>query len=150
MSRALRLLVVNGPNLNLLGTREPAIYGTRTLSHIETEVREAFPEVTTDWVQSNHEGELVDAVQRAASSGYDGIIMNAAAFTHTSVALVDTLAATELPVVEVHISNIHAREEFRERTLTGRQAVGVITGLGTWGYHLAIRWFLLSRADRKP
>jgi 3-dehydroquinate dehydratase-2 len=137
----MRLLVLNGPNLNQLGSREPHIYGSKTLKHLESEVRERYPEVRTDWFQTNHEGELLDAIQSAADKGYAGIILNGAGFTHTSVALRDAVAATSLPVVEVHISNIHAREEFRQHTLTGAVATGVITGLGTAGYHLAVQFF---------
>ncbi|MEQ9105660.1 MAG: type II 3-dehydroquinate dehydratase [Rhodothermales bacterium] len=137
----MRLLVLNGPNLNLLGSREPHIYGSKTLKHLEDDVRERHPDVSTDWRQSNHEGELIDAIQKAADQGYTGIILNGAGFTHTSVALRDAVAATPLPVVEVHISNIHAREEFRQHTLTGEVATGVITGLGTAGYHLAVQYF---------
>lgn len=138
----MRLLVLNGPNLNLLGSREPHIYGLKTLKHLEDEVRERFPDVSTDWLQTNHEGELIDAMQKAANQGYAGIILNGAGLTHTSVALRDSVAATSLPVVEVHISNIHAREDFRQHTLTGAVAAGVITGLGTAGYHLAVQFFL--------
>ncbi len=137
----MRLLVLNGPNLNLLGSREPHIYGSTTLKHLEDDVRERHPDVSTDWRQSNHEGDLIEAIQKAADQGYTGIILNGAGFTHTSVALRDAVAATPLPVVEVHISNIHAREEFRQHTLTGAVATGVITGLGTAGYHLAVQYF---------
>lgn len=143
----MRLLVLNGPNLNLLGSREPHIYGSKTLKHLEDEVRERFPEVSTDWFQSNHEGELIDAMQKAANQGYAGVILNGAGLTHTSVAMRDAVAATPLPVVEVHISNIHAREDFRQHTLTGAVAVGVITGFGTAGYHLAVRYFLERSTD---
>lgn len=136
----MRIVVINGPNLNLLGSREPEIYGRKTLKDVEIELREAFPDLSLEFVQSNSEGDLVDAVQRAARDEADGIVLNGAAFTHTSVALRDAVSLCELPVVEVHISNIHAREEFRRRSLTAEVARGVITGLGTDGYHLAVRY----------
>lgn len=136
----MRIVVINGPNLNLLGSREPEIYGSKTLADVETELREAFPDVSLEFIQSNSEGELVDAVQKAARDEAGGIILNGAAFTHTSVALRDAVAFCDIPVVEVHISNIHAREDFRRRSLTAEVARGVITGLGTDGYHLAVRY----------
>jgi len=144
----MRLLVINGPNLNLLGTREPDIYGTKTLHDIEMDVREAHPDVHTDWVQSNHEGELIEAIQKAGPEGYAGIILNGAGLSHTSVVLRDAVAATTVPVVEVHISNIHAREAFRQHSMTAAHAVGVITGLGTRGYHLAVQYFQDAAKDR--
>lgn len=137
----MRLLVINGPNLNLLGSREPDIYGSTTLRQLEQDVREAFPDVHTDWVQSNHEGALVDAIHKAGPEGYAGIILNGAGLTHTSVVLRDAVAASTVPVVEVHISNIHAREAFRQHSMTASEAVGVITGLGIRGYHLAVQYF---------
>lgn len=133
----MRILILNGPNLNLLGTREPAIYGTRTMEDYLTELRAAFPGHTLTLEQSNVEGTLIDRMQQA-DGAYDGIVLNAAGFTHTSVAIRDTIAGLRIPVVEVHISNIHAREEFRERSLTAAKCVGCITGFGLDGYRLAV------------
>lgn len=130
-------LILNGPNLNLLGTREPSIYGTRTFEDHLAELRAVFTGHKIDLVQSNVEGVLIDALQ-AADRDRDGVVMNAAGYTHTSVAIRDTIAALRIPVVEVHISNIHAREEFRERSITGAKCAGVITGFGLEGYRMAI------------
>lgn len=139
------ILILNGPNLNLLGTREPAIYGTRSFDDYLAELRAAFDGHVIDLLQSNVEGELIDALQ-AAEAGRDGVVMNAAGYTHTSVAIRDTIAGLKIPVVEVHISNIHAREEFRERSLTGAKCAGVITGFGLEGYRMAIEHLLRDRA----
>lgn len=132
-----RFLVLNGPNLNLLGTREMDVYGSRGFDDYLAELRLLFPEHGIDMEQSNVEGELIDALQRA-NGLYDGVVMNAAGYTHTSVALRDAIAAVSVPVVEVHISNIHAREEFRERSITAAKCVGCITGFGLDGYRMAV------------
>lgn len=143
---AASLLVLNGPNLNLLGLREPAVYGAGTLSDLEAGLRAAFPEVAFAFVQSNHEGALLDRLHAARADGTDGVVFNGGALTHTSVALRDGIAAVApLPVVEVHLSNVHAREPFRHVLLTAGAAVGVISGLGPFGYHAAVR-YLLERA----
>lgn len=131
------ILVLNGPNLNLLGTRETELYGTRSFDDYLVELRSTFSGHTIDFVQSNIEGELINALQGAIGN-YSGVVLNAGGFSHTSVAIRDTIAWLSLPVVEVHISNIHAREEFRERSITGAKCVGVITGFGMDGYRLAI------------
>ena len=133
------ILILNGPNLNLLGTRQPEVYGHETLADIETMCR-AHAEaqgLALDFMQSNHEGALVDAIH-AARGHHDGIILNAGAYTHTSVALMDALGSVELPAIELHLSNIHAREEFRHRSYIARVALGVICGFGSHGYVLAI------------
>ena len=140
----MHILVVNGPNLNLLGTREPELYGTATLEDLQFALVSSFEDVTFTFYQSNHEGELIDALQKANA---DGIVFNGAGFTHTSVALRDAIASIDTPVVEVHISNIAAREEFRHHSITAAKCVGSITGLGAKGYHLAVEYFL-SRANR--
>ncbi len=131
----MRVLVLNGPNLNLLGTREPETYGAKTLNDLETLMMERFPEVEFTFEQSNYEGTLIDSLH--AARGYDGIVLNAAAYTHTSIALRDAIAAIEVPTIEVHLSNVHAREEFRHRSLIAPVCRGVISGLGMTGYILA-------------
>lgn len=131
----MKILVLNGPNLNLLGTREPSVYGSATLADIERDLKTAFPQVTFSFAQSNHEGELVDTLQRAR---VDGIVFNPAAYAHTSIALRDAIAAIPVPVVEVHISNVYARERFRHHSMTAAACVGLVAGLGTDGYRLAV------------
>lgn len=135
-----KVLVLNGPNLNLLGTREPGVYGRTTLEEIARRTQSLGGELglEVEFFQSNSEGEIVDAVQRAAGS-CRGLIVNPAAYTHTSVALRDALAAVDLPTVEVHLSNVHGREEFRRQSLTAAVCRGVITGFGAEGYLLALR-----------
>lgn len=134
------LLVLHGPNLNLLGTREPDNYGTTTLADIDQALTEQATNAgrRLDTLQSNAEHELVDRVQSAQAEGVRFIIINPAAFTHTSIALRDALAATAIPFIEVHLSNVHAREPFRQRSYFSDLAVGVIAGLGEQGYRLAL------------
>lgn len=137
-----RALILNGPNLNMLGRRQPEIYGSTTLADIDRKLvelgRELGIEVLT--FQSNHEGELIDRIQAARDDGTDIIIINAAAYTHTSIALRDALAAVELPFIEVHLSNVHRREPFRHHSYLSDLAVGVIAGLGEEGYMAALRY----------
>ena len=143
------ILVLNGPNLNLLGLREPEIYGHDTLSDVEEACLEAAGlDLTVDFRQSNHEGQLVDWIHEARQTA-DGIIVNAGAFSHTSIAILDALNAAALPVIEVHLSNIHRREEFRHNSYVSRAARGVICGLGGHGYELALAALarLLRSAD---
>ncbi|MDW2885553.1 type II 3-dehydroquinate dehydratase [Exiguobacterium artemiae] len=132
----MQILVLNGPNLNLLGTREPDTYGTQTLSDLESLVRTRFKDVDFQFAQSNHEGELIDYLHGAR--GYDGIVLNAAAYTHTSVALRDAIAAIDVPTIEVHLSNVHAREAFRHHSMLAPVCRGVISGLGMTGYLFAV------------
>jgi len=136
-----RVVVVHGPNLNLLGKREPEIYGTRSLDDLNKTVEAKAKELGWDvsLFQSNHEGEIIDFLQQHAP-GSVGIVINPGALSHYSLALYDCLQALALPVVEVHLSNIHAREEFRSRSVTARAARGVITGLGFVGYELALEY----------
>ena len=143
------IAVVNGPNLNLLGTREPELYGRATLGEIEHSVRMAADAlgVSIEWVQSNHEGELVDAVQALAGRA-DGALVNAAALTHTSLALRDAFLAVRVPFIEVHLSNIFARERARRESLLADLAMGVVTGLGPQGYVLALEALVERLRDR--
>jgi 3-dehydroquinate dehydratase II len=136
-----RVLLLNGPNLNLLGSREPGIYGAETLESIEKRAAEVAREVGHELVsfQSNAEHELIDRVHRAPADGVGFLILNPAAFTHTSVALRDAIAAVRLPFIEVHLSNTHAREPFRRHSYFSDIAVGVIAGFGAFGYELAVR-----------
>ncbi len=136
---AARILVLNGPNLNMLGTREPAIYGRQTLDDVRSmcEQRGDALDLDIDFRQSNHEGELVEWIQQARD-GAAGIVINPGGYTHTSVAIMDALLLSELPVVEIHISNIFRRESFRRRSYVSHAADGVITGFGTHGYVLAL------------
>lgn len=139
-----RVLVINGPNLNLLGTREPGIYGTRSLQQIEAELTEVARTKGAEvaFFQSNHEGALVDRIQAARRDGTEFLIVNAGAFTHTSVALRDALAAVGLPFIEVHLSNVHRREEFRRHSYLSDLALGTIVGLGAAGYRCALQYAL--------
>lgn len=138
----MKLLILNGPNLNLLGTREPDTYGHATLADLEAALASAFPDVPLAFFQSNHEGELIERLHAARGEGVRGVVFNPGAYTHTSVALRDAVAAVSVPTVEVHLSNVHAREEFRHRSLIAPVCVGQISGLGMAGYHLAVRFFL--------
>lgn len=137
-----KIAIINGPNLNLLGTREPDVYGTQTFEQYFAELQKKFPSVTFSYFQSNVEGELINELQRVGFD-VDGIILNPGGYTHTSVAIGDAVAAIKAPVVEVHISNVHAREEFRKISHVSGKAAGSIVGLGLKGYELAVS-FLLS------
>jgi len=135
----MQILVVNGPNLKLLGKREPEIYGTDGLSDLETRLRKKFPEIQFEFFQSNIEGELINALHRAFEGPFAGVVFNPGAYTHTSVALRDAVAALNVPVVEVHLSNIDAREEFRRISVIAPACKGSVTGFGMKGYELAVR-----------
>lgn len=140
------ILVLNGPNLNLLGTREPQVYGSTTLEQITSELR-ALGEaagVAVQSFQSNHEGALVDRIQQARGAGVGFIVINPAAYTHTSVAIRDALAAVAVPFIEVHLSNVHRRESFRHHSYLSDQAVGVVAGLGPAGYRYALQYAIDS------
>ena len=137
-SERLKILVVNGPNLNLLGTREPDTYGSKTLSELMDELVIGFPDLDISMFQSNVEGELINALQNSVES-VDGVVINAGGYTHTSVAIRDAIAAIPIPVVEVHMSNIAAREEFRHVSLLSAVCLGSIAGFGANSYHLGLQ-----------
>lgn len=141
---ARKILLLNGPNINLLGTREPQIYGHDTLSDVETRAVFQAESAGADllFFQSNHEGALLDRIHHARTEGVDAIVINPAAFTHSSIALRDALLGVKIPFVEMHISNVHAREEWRSKSWLSDKAVGVVCGLGTYGYKAAIEFCL--------
>ncbi|NTS41117.1 type II 3-dehydroquinate dehydratase [Flavisolibacter sp. BT320] len=137
----MKIAIINGPNLNLLGKREPEIYGSETFEGYLLQLKDKYPAIEFTYFQSNIEGELINELQRVGFD-YDGIIMNPGGYTHTSVAIGDAIAAIKAPVVEVHISNVHAREEFRKLSHVSGKSAGSIIGLGLKGYELALQWFL--------
>lgn len=145
-----KILIVNGPNLNLLGVREPSIYGHDSFESYMPQLRAEFPDVKIKYYQSNVEGELINKLQEVGFD-YDGIVLNAGAYTHTSIALLDCIRSLRCPVVEVHISNVHAREEFRHKSMISEACLGVICGFGLAGYKLAIEGLLgqTPAADEK-
>lgn len=137
----IKITIINGPNLNLLGKREPGIYGSSDFESFLVNLSSKYPDITILYYQSNVEGELINAIQEHGFSA-DGIILNPGGYTHTSVAIGDAIAAIKTPVIEVHISNVHAREEFRKLSHVSAKARGTICGLGLDGYDLAIQFFL--------
>ena len=137
----MKIQIINGPNLNLLGLREPSIYGSEGFDSYISQLRDLYSILEIDYYQSNVEGELINKLHEVGFT-YDGIVINAGGYTHTSVAIADAIAAIKTPVVEVHISNIYAREEFRHVSLTGKNCQGVLTGFGLDGYRLAIESLL--------
>lgn len=136
-----KILILNGPNLNLLGKREPGVYGNQSFDDYFQTLKSAFPDIELHYFQSNHEGALIDKIHETGFS-FDGIVINAGGYTHTSIALADALSAVTTPAVEVHISNIHARESFRHHSYLTSRCKGMICGLGLKGYELAVRFFL--------
>lgn len=134
----MKISILNGPNLNMLGKRDPDHYGSDTLEDIEKLLINSFPDHEMVFFQSNLEGDLVEVIQSLMDSDFDGVIVNFGGYSHTSVAIRDALELLEIPIVEVHLSNIHAREEFREKTLTGAVANGIITGFGKQSYVLGV------------
>lgn len=137
----MKIQIINGPNLNLLGLREPGIYGSQSFEDYLIDLKEMYSILDIEYYQSNVEGELINKLHEVGFS-YDGIVINGGAYTHTSVAIADAIAGIKTPVIEVHISNIYAREEFRHVSLTGKNCKGVLTGFGMDGYRLAIESFL--------
>lgn len=133
----MKIIIINGPNLNLLGVREPGIYGSESMERFLPRLRECYPDVEIDYYQSNIEGELIDKMQQVGFN-CDGIVLNAGAYTHTSVALLDCIRSISVPVVEVHISNVHNREEFRKHSMISAGCLGVIAGFGLDSYRLAV------------
>ncbi len=138
----MKLLIINGPNLNLLGRREPHIYGKDSFDTFLEKLRRKFTDTQLLYYQSNSEGSLIDRMHRAIEEGIDGIILNAGAYTHYSLALHDAIKAIEIPVLEVHISNIHAREHFRHQSVIAPACVGTIAGFGLMSYEMAVYYFL--------
>lgn len=137
-----KIIIINGPNLNLLGKREPEIYGHQTFEQYFEVLKDKYSDVVDlEYFQSNHEGFLIDKIHEIGFS-YDGIVMNAGAFTHTSIALADAISGVKTPVIEVHISNVYAREEFRHKSFISKKAMGIIIGFGLRGYDFAVQAFL--------
>jgi 3-dehydroquinate dehydratase-2 len=136
----MKIQVINGPNLNLLGKREPTVYGNKSFEDFFAELKTRFPEIELHYYQSNVEGELINKIHEVGFS-FDGIVLNAGAYTHTSVAIHDAIGGIKTPTIEVHISNVYAREEFRHKSLITSKCIGMLTGLGMEGYALAITHF---------
>lgn len=134
----MRIQIINGPNINLLGKREPEVYGNSTFEDCLESLRNRYPDIQIDYFQSNIEGELIDCIQQVGFGAVDGIVLNAAAYTHTSIAIMDAIKAVPVPVIEVHISNVHSREEFRHHSKIASACKGVICGFGLDSYRLAI------------
>lgn len=142
----MKIQIINGPNLNLLGKREPEVYGSKSFDAFFAELQKRFPNAELSFYQSNVEGELITKLHEVGFS-YDGIVLNAGAYTHTSVALHDAIGAIKTPVVEVHISNVYAREEFRHKSLITSKCIGLITGFGLEGYAMAIQYIIDSKKN---
>lgn len=145
----LRITIINGPNLNLLGTREPHIYGTQTFEHYYTELTTRYTNVKLSYFQSNVEGDLINCLHNCIGNT-DGIILNAGAYTHTSIALADAVTAIQIPTIEVHISNVLGREDFRKTSFIAAKCKGSISGLGMTGYRLAIEYFQETLPSETP
>ena len=144
----MKIIILNGPNLNLLGTREKSVYGNRSFEDYFDELKEAFPALELSYFQSNTEGTLIDKLHEVGFSDYKGIIFNAGAYTHTSVAISDAIKAIDTPVVEVHISNVYAREAFRHKSMIAAYCKGVIAGFGLESYRLALQYFERMKPNR--
>ncbi|MCQ2203843.1 MAG: type II 3-dehydroquinate dehydratase [Bacteroidales bacterium] len=145
----MNILVINGPNLNLLGVREPGIYGSRGFEDYLDELRKRYSSIKIDYFQSNHEGSIIDKIHEVGFT-IDGIVLNAGAYTHTSVAIADAISAVKTPVIEVHISNVHRREEFRHHSYLSPSCVGVICGFGLDSYRLGVEALIeMNKKDNK-
>ncbi|MBC8045564.1 MAG: type II 3-dehydroquinate dehydratase [Fimbriimonadaceae bacterium] len=140
----MRIIIINGPNLNLLGTREPEIYGSETFENYFSQLQAQFPATDLHYYQSNQEGNIIDKIQETGFS-FDGIILNAGGYSHTSIAIADAIGSVTTPVIEVHISNTFAREEFRHKDMLTAKCKGLIVGLGFKGYGLAVEYFLNTK-----
>jgi 3-dehydroquinate dehydratase II len=145
---SLKIIIINGPNLNLLGKREPEIYGSRTFEEFFQNLKTNYAQLDLHYFQNNVEGELVNKLQEVGFS-FDGILLNAGAYTHTSVAISDAIAGIQTPVIEVHISNIYKREEFRHKSIISKECIGMIAGLGLPGYELGLNYFLHHHNSKK-
>ncbi len=143
----MNILIINGPNLNLLGTREPEIYGTQTLSDIEQELVGRYPEAHLTFFQSNHEGAIVDILHSTIGKDFQGIVLNGGAFTHYSYAIRDAISMLMIPTIEVHISNIYLREEFRRVSVTSPACAAQLSGFGSNGYSLAVEMLLYHKSS---
>lgn len=141
----MNITIINGPNLNLLGIREPGIYGSRGFDSYLEELRKLYPQVDIAYFQSNHEGDIIDKLHEVGFGATDGVVLNAGAYTHTSLAIADAISAINAPVIEVHISNVHAREEVRHHSMISGVCRGVIAGFGLDSYRLALEHLLNSR-----
>ena len=139
----MKIQIINGPNINLLGKREPSIYGSQSFDDYLVELKKCYPQVEFEYYQSNVEGEMINKLHEVGFD-YDGIVLNAGAYTHTSIALLDAIRAIKSPVIEVHISNVHQREEFRHKSMISCACVGVICGFGLHSYRLAVEALLLN------
>lgn len=144
----MRILVINGPNLNLLGKREPSLYGTTTFWDIENQLKKKFPDVIIEYFQSNSEGALIDHIHKAVDGGFDGLAINPGAYAHYSYAIRDAISTLKIPVVEVHMTNVYAREEFRHQSVIAPVCRGVVAGFGAMSYLLAVQ-FLVEAAGKK-
>jgi 3-dehydroquinate dehydratase-2 len=144
----MRIMVVNGPNLNLLGKREPSLYGTTTFWDIENQLKKRFPDVVFEYFQSNSEGALIDHIHKAVDGAFDGLAINPGAYAHYSYAIRDAISTLKIPVVEVHMTNVYAREEFRHQSVIAPVCKGVVAGFGAMSYLLAVQ-FLIEAAGKK-
>jgi 3-dehydroquinate dehydratase-2 len=144
----MRIMVVNGPNLNLLGKREPSLYGTTTFWDIENQLKKKFPDVVFEYFQSNSEGALIDHIHKAVDGAFDGLAINPGAYAHYSYAIRDAISTLKIPVVEVHMTNVYAREEFRHQSVIAPVCTGVVAGFGAMSYLLAVQ-FLVEAAGKK-
>jgi 3-dehydroquinate dehydratase-2 len=141
----MQLLILNGPNLNLLGTREPTIYGNKSFVNYLDELKNLYPDFKIEYFQSNVEGEIINKLHECGFN-YDGIVLNAGAYTHTSIAIADAVAAIKTPVIEVHISNVFSREDYRHVSYLGKNCAGSISGFGLTGYQLALHYFNINKS----